>query len=97
MSVSKRIESKYFSDIETGHHKARIESLPFFARLVEDLTYSEVIDYHYYEEAEVLVFVLANYDKVLRIDIDGDSLQACTRDIVVKTQAFISVKKRKDL
>lgn len=90
MSLSKKIESNYASDTETGHHKARLESLPFFTRLVEDLTFSEVMDYHYYEEAEVLVFLLANYDKVLRINIYGDSLQACTRDIVMQTQAFLS-------
>jgi hypothetical protein len=94
MSISKKIESKYLSDIEDGHHKARIESWPFFTRLVEDLTFSDVMDYHYYEEAEVLVFLLANYDKVLRINIYGDSLQACTRDIVMQTQAFISRNER---
>ena len=90
MSISKKIESKYFPFIETRHHQARLESLPFFTRLVEDLTFSDVIDFHYYEEAEVMVFVLTNYDKVLRVDIYGDSLQACTRDIVMQTQAFIS-------
>ena len=94
MSISKAIENKYFSYIEDGHHKARIESLPFFTRLVEDLTFSDVMDYHYYEEAEVLVFLLANYDKVLRINIYGDSLQACTRDIVMQTQAFLSRNER---
>lgn len=94
MSISKSIENKYFSYIEDGHHKARIESWPFFTRLVEDLTYSEVIDFHYYEEAEVMVFVLTNYDKVLRVNVYGDSLQACTRDIVMQTQAFISRNER---
>ena len=89
MNISKDIERKYL-DSEDGHHEARLESLPFFTRLVEDLTYSDVIDFHYYEEPEVMVFVLTNYDKVLRVDIYGDSLQACTRDIVMQTQAFIS-------
>lgn len=32
MSISKSIENKYFSYIEDGHHKARIESWPFFTR-----------------------------------------------------------------
>ena len=90
MIISKDIENKYLSDIESGHHKARKESMKFFIRLVEDLTYSEVTDFQYDEELEVLKFVLANYNKILRIDIYGDSLQACTRDIVVQTQAFIS-------
>ena len=94
MSISKGIENKYFSYIQTGHHQARKESMEFFTRLVEDLTYSDVIDFHYYEEAEVLVFVLTNYDKVLRVNIYGDSLQACTRDIVMQTQAFISRNER---
>lgn len=90
MIISKDIESKYFSDIEDGHHKARKESMKFFIRLVEDLTYSEVIDFDYDKENEVLTFMLANYDSALRVNILGDSLQACTRDIVEQTQAFIS-------
>lgn len=94
MNISKDIENKYFSDIEDGHHKARTESWPFFIRLVEDLTYSEVIDFYYYKQAEVLVFVLANYDKILRVNVFADSLQACTRDIVEQTHAFLCNNKR---
>lgn len=90
MNISKDIESKYFSDIEDGHHKARTESLPFFIRLVEDLTFSEVTNYFYTDTDEILVFSLLNYDKALVINIFGDSLQACTRDIVMQTQAFLS-------
>lgn len=94
MSISKGIECKYFSDIEDGHHKARKESLLFFIRLVEDLTYSEVAEFDYHEETEVLTFILTNYDSALRVNIFADSLQACTRDIVVQTQAFISRNER---
>ena len=94
MSISKGIESKYFSDIESGHHKARTESLPFFTRLVEDLTLSEITKCFYKDEDEILVFSLLNYDKVLVINIFADSLQACTRDIVEQTHAFLCNNKR---
>lgn len=94
MSISKGIESKYFSDIESGHHQARKDSLPFFTRLVEDLTLSEVTKYFYKEEDEILVFGLLNYENVLVINIFGDSLQACTRDIVEQTHAFLCHNKR---
>ena len=94
MSISKNIENKYFSDFETGHHKARLESLPFFIRLVEDLTYTEAIDSYYVEEEECLYFCLTNYNNALRVNVFGDSLQACTRDIVMQTQAFISRNER---
>lgn len=94
MNISKDIERKFFLDIESGHHRARKVSMRFFIRLVEDLTYSEVIDYDYDQEKEVLTFKLTNYDSALRVDIYGDSLQACTRDIVMQTQAFISRNER---
>lgn len=94
MSISEAIENRNFPNTETGHHKARTESLPFYTRLVEDLTFSEVIGANYNRENEELTFALANYDKVLRVNIFGDSLQACTRDIVVQTQAFISCSER---
>lgn len=90
MSISERIENRNFPNSESGHHKARIESWPFFTRLIEDLTFSEVIGVNYNKENEELTFALVNYDKVLRVNVYGDSLQACTRDIVMQTQAFIS-------
>lgn len=94
MSISKKIESKYFPFIETGYHQARKDSLPFFTRLVEDLTLSEVTKYFYKDEDEILVFYLLNYDKVLVINVFADSLQACTRDIVEQTHAFLCNNKR---
>lgn len=94
MSISEKIESNYASDTETGHHRARLDDLVFFKRIVEDLTFSEVIGTYYNKETEELTFALINYDKVLRVNVFGDSLQACTRDIVVQTQAFISRNER---
>lgn len=94
MNISKDIENRNFPNTETGHHKARTESMPFFTRLVEDLTCSEVIGANYNRENEELTFALVNYDKVLRVNIYGDSLQACTRDIVMQTYAFISRNER---
>ena len=94
MSISEVIENNNFPNTETGHHIARTESMAFFIRLVEDLTYSEVIGTNYNRENEVLTFALINYDKILRVDIYGDSLQACTRDIVMQTHAFLCNNKR---
>lgn len=90
MSISEAIESKYWNDLEFGHHQARIDSSSYFIRLVEDLSYSEVIDFYYNTDDETLNFGLADYDKTLRINIRMDSLKACTNDIVRQTYSYLA-------
>lgn len=80
--ISKAIEAKYdMYDIKGP----RLESLPYWQRIIEDLTYKYVERMEYNEEKEYLVVTFDDYSPKLLINIRLDSLQACTRDVITRT------------
>lgn len=80
--ISKAIEAKYdMYDIKGP----RLESLPYWQRIIEDLTYKYVERIEYNEEKEYLVVTFDDYSPKLLINIRLDSLQACTRDVITRT------------
>lgn len=80
--ISKAIEAKYdMYDIKGP----RLESLPYWQRIIEDLTYQYVAKIDYNEEKEYLVVTFDDYSPKLLINIRLDSLQACTRDVITRT------------
>lgn len=97
MRISEMIEKKFELYIDNSWNHARSASMEFFARLVEDLTDSEVMAYEYYEEPEEVDFVLKSFSKLLTINLYGNNLADCTKTIVMETQDFLNENKRKDL
>lgn len=84
--ISKAIEAKYdMYDIKGP----RLESLPYWQRIIEDLTYQYVLRMDYNEEKEYLVVTFDDYSPKLLINIRLDSLQACTRDVISRTIEYI--------
>lgn len=80
--ISKVIEAKYdMYDIKGP----RLESLPYWQRIIEDLTYKYVERMEYNEEKEYLVVTFDDYSPKLLINIRLDSLQAGTRDVITRT------------
>lgn len=80
--ISKAIEAKY----DMHYIKSpRLESLPYWQRIIEDLTYLYVAKIDYNEGKEYLVVTFDNYLPKLLINIRLDSLQACTRDVITRT------------
>lgn len=93
MSISKSIESSFdFYDIESP----RLMSLRFYQRIIEDLTGHDVLGIAYNSDAE---FVIANFTNRhlpgLSINVTGDSLQACTCDVIRQTQSWIEEQRKK--
>ena len=86
--ISKAIEAKYdMYDIKGP----RLESLPYWQRIIEDLTYQYVLRMDYNEEKEYLVVTFDDYSPKLLINIRLDSLQACTRDVISRTIDYMDV------
>ena len=93
MSISKTIESSFdFYDIESP----RLVSLKFYQRIIEDLTGHDVLGIAYNSDAE---FIISNFTNrhlpELIINVTGDSLQACTCDVIRQTQAWIEEQRKK--
>lgn len=93
MSISKTIESSFdFYDNESP----RLVSLRFYQRIIEDLTGYDVLGIAYNPDAE---FIIANFTNRhlpgLTINVTGDSLQACTCDVIWQTQAWIERQRKK--
>lgn len=90
MSISKTIESSFdFFDIESP----RLVSLRFYQRIIEDLTGHDVLGIAYNSDAEFIIANFTNgYLPGLSINVTGDSLQACTCDVIRQTQAWIERK-----
>lgn len=86
--ISKAIEAKYdMYDIKG----LRLVSLPYWQRIIEDLTYQYVLRMDYNEEKEYLVVTFDDYSPKLLINIRLDSLQACTRDVISRTIDYMDV------
>lgn len=93
MSISKNIESDFdFYDIESP----RLISLRFYQRIIEDLTGHDVMGIDYNPEKEFFTVVFNNqYLPQLCINVTGDSLQACTCDVIRQTQNWIDGQRKK--
>lgn len=93
MSISKTIESSFdFFDIESP----RKTSLKFYQRIIEDLTGNDVLSiaYNPYEECIIVIFTNLYLPRLI-INVTGDSLQACTCDVIRQTQAWIDEQRKK--
>lgn len=97
MRRSERIENKFSQEYDSSRHYARLASTEFFTRLVEDLTDSEVVSYHYFEDVAEVNFTLKGFSQMLTISLWGCNLADCTKNIILETQDFLSENKRKDL
>ena len=97
MRISEMIEKNFEHNFDNSWDFARLASMEYFARLVEDLTDSEVLSYGYYDDYEILQFNLASFEKLLTVDLYGNNLADCTKTIVMRAQDFLSENKRKDL
>ena len=97
MRRSEAIEKNFEHNFDDGWDYARLASMEYFVRLVEDLTDSRVVTCGYFEEYEHLEFALEDFEKWLNIDIYDKDLADCTKAIVVQTQDFLSENVRKDL
>ena len=93
MSISKNIESSFdFYDIEGP----RIASVNFYQRIIEDLTGHNVMGIGYNPEEEFFTVVFTGqYLPELSINVTGDSLQACTCDVIEQTQSWIEEQRKK--
>lgn len=93
MSISKNIESSFdFYDNEGP----RIASVNFYQRIIEDLTGNDVMGIGYNPEEEFFTVLFTNqYLPKLSINVTGDSLQACTCDVIEQTQAWIDEQRKK--
>ena len=93
MSISKNIESSFdFYDNESP----RIASVNFYQRIIEDLTGHDVLGIAYNSDAEFIIANFTNrYLPGLSINVKGDSLQACTCDVIRQTQAWIDEQRKK--
>lgn len=92
MSISRNIESSFdFFDNESP----RLVSLKFYQRIIEDLTGHDVLGIAYNSDAE---FIISNFTNrhlpELIINVTGDSLQACTCDVIRQTQAWIEEQRK---
>lgn len=97
MTISEMIEKNFEHNFDNSWDFARLASMEYFARLVEDLTDSEVLSYGYYESHAVAQFELKNFSKMLTVNFYDDELADCTKNIILETQDFLSENKRKDL
>lgn len=93
MSISKRIELSYdFYDNEGP----RLMSLQFYQRIIEDLTGHDVLGIVYNSDLEFIITKFTNrYLPELSINVTGDSLQACTCDVIRQTQNWIDRQRKK--
>lgn len=93
MSISKSIELDFdFFDNEGP----RLMSLQFYQRIIEDLTGHDVLSIAYNPEKECIIAVFTNlYLPRLIINVTGDSLQACTCDVIRQTQSWIERQRKK--
>lgn len=92
MSISKNIESSFdFFDNESP----RIASVNFYQRIIEDLTGHNVMGIGYNPEEEFFTVVFTGqYLPELSINVTGDSLQACTCDVIRQTQSWIEEQRK---
>lgn len=93
MSLSKQLENEFdFYDNESP----RIASISFYQRIIEDLTGHDVKGIAYNSDLEFIVVNFTNrYLPQLSINVTGDSLQACTCDVIRQTQAWIEEQRKK--
>lgn len=93
MRIPKNIESSFdFFDNEGP----RLISLKFYQRIIEDLTGHDVLGILYNSDAEFIIASFTNkYLPELCINVTGDSLQACTKDVIRQTQAWIDEQRKK--
>ena len=92
MSMSKNIELSFdFFDNESP----RIASVNFYQRIIEDLTGHNVMGIGYNPEEEFFTVVFTGqYLPELSINVTGDSLQACTCDVIRQTQSWIERQRK---
>ncbi len=98
MSIKERIDEykKRFSEA-FGYHEAREASIPFYKRLVEDLTYwnVEIVIYDRKKESYRFIFRSA-FAEDLYINVFWLSLAACTCEVVLQTQEYIERMREKN-
>lgn len=92
MSISKSIELDFdFYDNEGP----RLMSLQFYQRIIEDLTGHDVLGIVYNSDTEFIISNFTNrYLPELIINVTGDSLQACTCDVIRQTQSWIERQRK---
>lgn len=91
MSIKERFSDfkKRFSEAY-GYHEAREASIPFYKRLVEDLTYWNVEEVTYDRKKESFRFIFRGaYAEDLYVNAFWSSLAACTSDVIYQTEEYI--------
>lgn len=93
MSITRNIESDFdFFDNESP----RLVSLKFYQRIIEVLTGHDVLGIDYDSDLEFIITKFTNrYLPELSINVTGDSLQACTCDVIRQTQSWIERQRKK--
>lgn len=84
MSISESIEYR-FKENKTA---ARMLSLDFYQRIIEDIVGQEVLGISYNENNESLTVVFKEIEKRLEIDIEYSELRGVTRDVIGDTIVF---------
>ena len=64
MRASDIIEKNFERNFDNSWSYARLASMEYFARLIEDLTDSRVLTCGYFEENEHLEFALEDFEKM---------------------------------
>lgn len=93
MSITKQVEKEFkFFDSEGP----RLASVNFYQRIIEDLTGEDVMGIGYDSEDEFFTVAFLN-PRIpnLLINVRLDSLQACTKDVIRQTQAWIDEQRKK--
>lgn len=93
MSITKNIELSFdFFDNEGP----RLISLKFYQRIIEDLTGHDVLGIAYNSDVEFIIVSFTNrHLPGLSINVTGDSLQTCTKDVIRQTQNWIDRQRKK--
>ena len=79
-SITEQIRAKY--DL-MDDHSARIESLEFYQRIIEDIAIHPVLSMKYESEHELITADLG-WTKII-INVAMDSLRSCTIDVISQT------------
>lgn len=88
MFKTREEEINYWKQKDDRERRAR---LPYWKRIIEDLTGYEILDLAYNSDREFLEVIWANqHIQKLFINIYMDSIQACTYDVIRQTSNWIN-------
>lgn len=88
MFKTREEEINYWKQKDDRERRAR---LPYWKRIIEDLTEFEIMDLAYNSDREYLeVFWKNQHMEKLFINIHMDSLRACTYDVIMQTSNWIN-------